>query len=170
MLAGMRSRSLAMPSESSRTKRNAEAVPQLGLELGEHRLAGQHQDAVGATAAEQFDQDHAHLDGLAQADRIGQQQPGAELPQRPLDGHLLEVHGLERPHAHQIGLDAGGRHLAKLGFEEELREAVAAGIVSHQLGIAGIDRLDGVQLGQENALVAADQVVGADAMDGASAD
>ena len=106
-------------------ERDVEAVPQLRLELGEHGLAGEHQDAVAAAAPDQLGEDHPHLDGLAEADRVGEQQPRAELVEGEPDRVELELHGAEDAEAFEVGLEPGRRHLAELGFQEELRLAVA---------------------------------------------
>jgi hypothetical protein len=42
------------------------------LELGQHRLLRQHQNAIGSPPAHQFGEDHPDLDRLAQTNSVGQ--------------------------------------------------------------------------------------------------
>jgi hypothetical protein len=142
-----------------------EAVPKLCLKLRQHGLLGQHQDAVRLPALQELGQDHADLDGLAEAHGVGEQQPWAQLQDRALHGFFLVTHGFEGAHALDVRVRVRQRHLPKLGLEEQLGLRVAAALIGHQPGLARVDRLDAVELGEEGRLVTAGQLIGADAMD-----
>ena len=60
-------------------EREREAGPQLVLHLLEDVLRGDDQDAFTAAAPDQLGQDHADLEGLAEADGVGEQDPRAEV-------------------------------------------------------------------------------------------
>ena len=75
---------------------NREPVPELFLELGEHALDGQHQDAPAAPPRDQFADQDAGLQRLAEAHRVGDQDalpwPRERLASR-VELVLNEVHG-----------------------------------------------------------------------------
>ena len=111
----------AQPGDASRIEthqRNRKPVPEFGLELRQHRLLGQHQDAAGAASAYQLTQDHADFDGFAKADLIGQEKPGPHLQQSAMHRFLLVGHGFEGAQALNPRLGIGQRHLPQLGFQE----------------------------------------------------
>ena len=146
---------------------NGEAVPHLGLELGQHRFLGQHQDTVGAAAAHQFAQDHADLDGFAETNLVGQQESGPHLQQGAVYRFLLVGHRLEGAQAFDPGLGVGQRHLPQLGFEEQPGAVEMPGtVVANQPGRARINRNDVIQQRQKRRFMAAHQVIRADAADG----
>jgi len=96
-----------------------------------------HQDAVGPTPAAQLGQDHADLEGLAQADRVGDQQPGPQVAQAQCLGHRPAL-VVERVEQHLVGdaqallVQRDGR-LAQHRLEPQPGAAVAGGVVEHQL-------------------------------------
>jgi hypothetical protein len=70
---------------------------------------------------------------LAEAHRVGEQQPWSKLLQSPLDRLNLKPHRLEDAHVGQVEHDTGGRHLSQLCFQKQIGETVAAGIVLNEL-------------------------------------
>ena len=85
---------------------NREARPQLVLELLEDVPGSDHQDAVAAPAPHQLGEHHADLERLAQADRVGDEQPWPQRLERSLDRAALVLELVEElPVAHgQTGL------------------------------------------------------------------
>src|ERR1022692_4651409 len=63
-------------------QRDSEPRPELLLELGHHALGGDYQDALALAAVDQFAEQDAHLDGLAQANGVGHQDALAGLLKR----------------------------------------------------------------------------------------
>ena len=63
-------------------QRDAGAAPQLVLDLVEDVPRDDGEDAGGAAAALQLGEEHPDLDGLAQADGVGDEEPGLELRHR----------------------------------------------------------------------------------------
>ena len=68
-----------MPAESRRTNGSAKRHPHLVLHLLQHVPRGDDQDAFAAAAADQLGEDHADLEGLAQAHRVRDQNPRADV-------------------------------------------------------------------------------------------
>jgi hypothetical protein len=63
-------------------ERNRESRPKLFLELGHHALGSDDEDALALATADEFSEKYADLDGLAEANRIGQQDAVADLAER----------------------------------------------------------------------------------------
>ena len=61
-------------------QRDREPGPQLVLELLQHLLRGDDQDALAPAAADQLGQDEADLQGLAEADDVGDEDARAGGP------------------------------------------------------------------------------------------
>jgi hypothetical protein len=62
------------------------------LELGQHGLLGNHEDALATTALDEFGGQNPRFHGLTQTDRIGDQDTGARLAQRLKGGIELVGH------------------------------------------------------------------------------
>jgi len=75
--------------------RHAELTLKLLSPLGHKTGRSDHQDLVGETTKPQLGQGQPGLDGLAEADLIGQDRPAAHSPQRGAGRLHLVVEGLE---------------------------------------------------------------------------
>ncbi len=78
-VAGSFCRTRWMPAESSRTNGSANRRPHLVLHLLQHVPGGDDEDPLAAAAADQLGEDHADLEGLAEPDGVGQQDPGPQV-------------------------------------------------------------------------------------------
>ena len=141
-----------------------ETGPQLVLELLEDVPRGDHQDALAAAAPDQLGEDHADLERLAEADRVGDQQPRPERLEGRLDRVPLVLELIEElPVSHgQAGLGRRQRGLADQRLEVQAAAPEPGSRVEHQGGVLRPQRLDVVQLGEEGRLLVADQLGGAD--------
>ena len=116
-------------------ERDREPVPELLLELGEHALHREHQDAPGAPAGDQLAHQDAGLQGLAESDRIRNQDAlpgsGEGLSGRvELVGH--EIHGGLVPYVDAAVVGDGGAKLA-LHVQNERVNAIRT-LYTRQLG------------------------------------
>lgn len=127
---------------------------------------GDHQDPFAAAAADQLGEDHPHLEGLAQADRIGDQQTGPQTVERLDRGPMLVLQVVEEMAARHGQTTFGGRHrsLADHRLEVEARVPVVGGLVDDQIGVLGPQRLDAIQAGEEGGLGVSHQRGGAGAV------
>jgi len=123
------------------------------LHLFEHVPRGDDEDPLTPAAPHQLGQDHPDLEGLAQADGVGEQDP---RPQRVgveglLDGGALVVEGVGEHRAGdgEVVVIDGQRRLAERGLEPEPGALVIAGVVGDDLGLARVERRDGVEAGVE---------------------
>jgi hypothetical protein len=137
------------------------------LELLEDVPRGHHQDPVAAAAPDQLGEDHADLERLAEADRVGDQQPRPECLQRRLDRMPLVLKLVqELPMSHgQAGLGRRQQGLVDQRLEVQAAAPESGSRVQHQGGVLRPQRLDVVQLGEEGRLLVADQLGGADYSD-----
>ena len=132
-------------------ERDGEAVPELLLELGEHALHREHQDAPGAPPGNQLAHQDAGLQGLAETDRIRDQDalsgPGEGLTGRiELIGH--EVHGGLVADVDVAVVGDGGAKLA-LHVQEAVREPrEAVGHEARQCRVQHLDLLERAQVGK----------------------
>ena len=138
---------------------DGEAVPELLLELREHALDGQHQDAPAPAAGDQLADEDARLQGLAESHRVGDQDALPRLPQR-LTGRLELVRS--RIHRRSVGdVDAlvVRDRLSELALQVESAVREAGRLVRHEPGVGGIQDLD-VRLegGEEDRLALPDQL------------
>ena len=132
---------------------NGEAVPELLLELREHALDGQNEDAPASAAGDQLADEDARLQGLPQPDRVGDQDALPRLPQR-LPGRLelvrRRVH--RRPVGHVDVLVVRHR-LPELALQVEPAVREAGRLVRHEPGVGGIQNLEvGLEGGEEDCL------------------
>src|SRR6266511_1157194 len=143
---------------------NREARPQLVLELLEDVPGSDHQDAVAAPAPHQLGEHHADLERLAQADRVGDEQPWPQRLERGLDRVALVLELVEKlPVAHgQAGLGCRQRRLADQRLEVQPAAPEPWGRVEDEGGVLRAQRLHVVQLGEEGRLLLAHQLGGAD--------
>ena len=146
----------AHPLDADRVEpreRDGEAVPELLLELREHALDGQHQDAPPPAAGAQLADEDARLQGLAQPHRVGDQDALPRLSQR-LPGRL-ELIG-RRIHRRPVGdVDAlvVRDRLPELALQVESAAREAGRLVWHKPGVGGIQDLDvRLQGGEEDRL------------------
>ena len=90
-VAGSFCRTRWMPARVQPDERQREPGPQLVLHLLQHVPRGDDEDPLAAAAADQLGEDHADLQGLAEADGVGEQDAGPQVRrvQRLADGRLL---------------------------------------------------------------------------------
>lgn len=125
-----------------------ETAPHLMLHLLQHMAGSDDQDPIPATPAHQLCQDHADLQGLAQADGISEQNTGPEIIRAQGLAHcaqlILQGVGQHIPHHRQLPARRGQRRLAERGLQPQAREAMADRGVGDNLRAARIHRLDAV--------------------------
>ena len=144
--------------ESSRVSGNGEAVPELLLELGEHALHREHQDAPGTPPGDQLAHQDAGLQGLAEADCIRNQDalpgPGEGLPGRvELIGHGVHCGLVADVDAVVVG--DGGAKLA-LHVQEAVREPRRP--VGNKARQCRVQHLDLLECAEVDGLLLADQL------------
>ena len=139
-------------------ERDREPVPELLLELGEHALHREHQDAPGAPSGDQLAHQDAGLQGLAETDRIRDQDalpgPGEGLTSGvKLVGH--EVHGSLVPY---VDAAVVGDRRAKLALhvQEAVREPRRP--VGNKAGQGRVQHLDLLERAQVDGLLLSDQL------------
>ena len=121
---------------------NAETVPELLLELGEHGFDRQHQNALALATGDQLANQNAGFEGFTQTHGIGNQNALARLAQR-LAGRL-ELVGQQVKGGVLAGVDAvvGGDGIAHQGVQIQAAGAVLAGGVVYQLGVLRFQHTD----------------------------
>lgn len=141
--------------------RDREARPQLVLELLQDVLRRHDEDALAASAPDQFGQQQPDLEGLAEADRVRDQQPGAQGAQGGLGGLALvgEVVDEVGTDGGETLLGEGQRSLADQRVDEQARAAALRGVVRHELGVLGAQRGHPVEVlvSEEDRALIADQ-------------
>ena len=137
---------VAHPRQTHRVQTHqgdGEAGPPLLLELGEHGLLGDDQDAFAAPALDQFGGQDAALQGLAQAGAVGDEDARPRLAQGLQGGVKLigdQVH--HAPVAQVDGLVIG--HAAPaLALQIEQGGVVGGAGVGDQFRLGGVEDLDG---------------------------
>ena len=144
---------VAHPRQSHRIEphqRDGEAAPPFLLELGEHRLLGDHQDALAAAALYQLGGQDAGFQRFAQAHRVGNQDAGAGLLER-LQGRVeLVRHQVHHAAVAQVNLVVVGHAAPAQALQVQHGGVVGGTAIGHQLRLGGVEHLDGVfQRGQE---------------------
>ncbi len=148
-------------------ERDGEPGPQLVLELLQDVAGGDDQDALAPAPADQLRQDQADLEGLAQADGVGDQEAGAEPGEGLVHGPVLVVERVEElivRHG-QPGLGHRHRGAADQGLEVEAGRAELGRRVGDEDRLLRLQRLDPVEVGEERGLGVTDQGRHADAAD-----
>ena len=123
-------------------QRDREATPELLLELPQHALGGDHQQPPPAPAANQFAAEDAALQRLAQAHRIGDQQPLAGHRQRLSRWQQLVIHHIHRRSMADHQLGPCGHRAAQVSFDEQQAVTVVVGAITHQLGVLRFQHLE----------------------------
>ena len=123
-------------------QRDRKARPELLLELHQHAFARHHQQAPPPPAPDKFAAEDPAFQRLAQAHRIGDQQPLAGHRQGLRSWQQLvrqRIH--RRPVAHhQRGI--GGHAAAQVGLDEQKTVAVAGRGVAHQVRVFRLQHLE----------------------------
>jgi hypothetical protein len=120
-------------------ERQGKPAPELMLHLFQHVARGNDEDAFAAAAFDQLAEDHADLEGLAEAHRVRDQdaRPDVLGVQGLRDGDLLVLE-VPRQHAggdRQILRRLGCRRLAKGGLQEEPCAAVVGSVIGDDGGL-----------------------------------
>lgn len=127
---------------------DVEARPHLVLGLLQHVARADDEDALAAAAADELGQDHADLDGLAQADGVGEQDARLEVGgvEGPGDGAELVVEGVGQAPVRdgQGRLADGDGRLAQGGLEPQPGAAVVRGVVGDRHRVARVEGADAV--------------------------
>ena len=102
-----------------------EARPEFALELREHALDGDDENAPRAPALGELGEQDAELDGFTEARSVGEEDARAEAFEGLPGRHQLVGHHVERGAMGEVHLRVGGRRATEEGLEEESRAAVA---------------------------------------------
>ncbi|GAA4946765.1 hypothetical protein GCM10023238_11370 [Streptomyces heliomycini] len=143
-------------------QRDREPRPQLVLELLQHMLRRDHQDALAPAAADQLGQGQADLQGLAETHHVRDQQSRAQigagqsqLGGAPLVGQRVHQERVgERQAAFRLGQGGAAQHR----LQEQPGAAVVRGVVQDEPGRARVEQFDAVQAGEEHGLLVADEL------------
>ena len=143
-------------------ERDREPRPQLVLHLLQHVARGHHEDPLTPAAPDQLGQDHADLQGLAQSDGVGQQDPGTQGRgiEGLRNGALLIPQGI----GEHAGRDRQGsiaqrdRGLTQHRLKPQPGTPVSGRVVGPDPGLPRITDLDGIERGIEHRLLAAYQL------------
>ena len=140
-------------------ERDCEAVPELLLELRQHALDGQHQDAPAPTAGDQLTDEDARLQGLPQPYGVSDENALARLAER-LPGRLeLVCRRVHRRAVRYVDALVVRDRLPKLALQVQPAVREAGRAVRHQPGLGGIEHLDvGLERGEEVRLPFPDQL------------
>ena len=144
---------VAHPGQTHRVQShqgNGEARPPLLLELGEHGLLGDDQDAFAAPALDQFGGEDATLQSFAQAGAVGDEDARPRLAQGLQGG--VELIGDQVHHAPVAQVDGivVGHAAAALALQIEQGGVVGGAGVGDQFRLGGVQDLDvRFQRGQE---------------------
>ena len=110
-------------------KRNRETVPEFLLELLEHGLHGQDQDATAAATFHEFRYENAGFECFTDTYGVGDQNAGARSAQRLDGGSELVVEHVHGGVLRDVDLRVRGGCLSQERLDEELRLHVGAGVV-----------------------------------------
>ena len=145
-------------------ERDREAVPELLLELGQHALDGEDEDAPAPAPGDQLADQDPRFEGLAEAHCVCDQDALPRLAERLARRLQLvgdEVHG---GGVADVDPFVTRRGLPEVAFHEEQAVGEAGGAVGDQRGLRGVEDLDlPFQSGQEDRLAFADEFGHADA-------
>jgi hypothetical protein len=134
------------------------------LELFQHVLRGDDQDAVAPAAADEFGQQQPDLQRLPQPDDIGHQDPWAEPGQGQRGGPLLVDHRPEQERVGERQPAFGPRQgrAAQHRLQVEPAAPEAGRRIGDQLGVLGMQQRHLVQAVEERRLLVPDELRGAD--------
>ena len=138
---------------------NRETVPELLLELLEHRFDGKDENALPATACDQFGNENPRFERFPNTDRVRDEDAGARGGER-LDGGLELV----REHVHRsllrdVHLGVGRGRAAQERLDEELRLHETLRRIHNEVRFLGAKDRDAVLvLDEECALLSAHDV------------
>ena len=94
-------------------ERDREARPEFLLELGQHRLGRDDEDALGPAPQDEFRGEQARLQGLAEADVVAEENSHPRRPQRQPNGIELEVQVVDGRLSGDLRGGSGRRGLAE---------------------------------------------------------
>jgi hypothetical protein len=164
---------VAHPLQADRIQphqRDRKTAPEFLLELGQHALERNHQDALPAPALDQLGGENARLERLSQTDGIGNQDPLARLLEGLQRGIELIGHEIHDRAMAQMDLVIVGCAAAKLRFEIQESAVEMRTGVRHKLGRGRVENEDFLlKLRQELGSTAAHQVGNAIATEQVSA-
>lgn len=143
-------------------ERQGEPGPHLVLHLLQHVAWGDDEDAISPSAADELGEDHADLEGLAQAHGVREEDPWAEVGGvQGLADRVLLVAQRVREHlggdGELVGVQGDGG-LAERGLEPEAGGAVTRGRVPDHARLRRVVRLDPVQVLVERGRGVTDQL------------
>ena len=140
-------------------QRDGEAAPELLLELREHALDGQHEDAPAPAAGDELADEDARLQGLAEPHRVGDEDALPRLPQRLPRRLELVGRGVHRRPVGDVDAFVVGDRLPELALQVEPAVGEARRPVGHEPGVGGVEDVD-VRLegGEEDRLALAHQL------------
>ena len=153
---------VAHPGQANRVQphqRDRKAAPPLLLELGEHGLLCDDEDALATAPLNQLGGQHAGFQRLAQADGVGDEDARARLPQRLQRRVELVGHQVHHTAMAKMDLLVVGHISAAQALQVEQRRVEGRAGIGHKFGLGRIEDLDVVlQGGQEQRGRAAHQV------------
>ena len=136
---------VADPLQSNRIQpheRNREPAPEFLLELSQHALLRDHQNALPAPTLNQLGGENAGLQRFAQADRVGDQDALPRLPERLQSGIELIGHQIHHPAVAEMNLFVVGCAAAQLRLQIEKRAVEVGASIRHQFGLRRIQNDD----------------------------
>ena len=120
-------------------KRDGKAAPKLLLELGEHALEGDHQNALPAAALDEFGGEDARFERLAEAYGVGDEDALPRLAEGLEGGIELVGNEVHHPAVAKADLIVAGGATAQLRFEiQEGAVEVGTG-VGNKLGFGWVE-------------------------------
>ena len=145
-------------------ERDREAVPELLLELGQHALDGEDEDAPAPAAGDQLADQDPRFEGLAEPHRIGDQDALARLAECLAGGLQLVGDGVHGGRVADVDAFVARRGLPQVAFHEEQAVGEAGRAVGDQRGLRGVQHLDSrFERGEEDRLPLPDEFGHADA-------
>ena len=138
---------------------DGEAIPELLLKLRQHALHRQHQNATPAPAGDELAHQDAGFQRLAESHGIGNQDAltgPREGQARRVELVVHEIHGSGVP---DVDVLVVGHRMAKLALHVQDAVGEPVGLVRDEMGVRGIEHLDGgLQRGEEDGFAAPHQL------------
>ena len=150
-------------------QRDAEPGPEFLLELGQDGFECHDEDAFAPAPLDQFGQQDADLQRLADADAVEDADGGPQSSQRPVGRDKLIPGEVQRRLVAEVDLVVGGRRAAQQAFQVEPGAPVLRAVVGHEVGVLGPHLHDFVEGGEERPFLVADKLRHADDPDGVPA-
>ena len=136
---------VAHPSQADRVQPHQwdrEAAPPLLLELGEHGLLRDDEDALAPASLNQLGGQHTGFQRLAQADGVGDEDARARLPQRLQRRVELVGHKVHHTAMAKMDFLVVGHIAAAQALQVQQRRVERRAGVGHEFGLGRVQYLD----------------------------